>query len=90
MEINITSPGKGSYRIELVGEDHTFANALRKQLWNNPSVKLSGYNIEHPLVSHPVLILDVEGNQDPKKILLKAAEELKKQNLALIEKLNKI
>ena len=90
MEIGILPSDKGSLKIKLVGEDHTFANALRKQLWNNSNVRLAGYNIEHPLVSDPVLILDVEGKQDPKKILLKAAEELKKKNLELISKLKKI
>ncbi|MCD4759422.1 DNA-directed RNA polymerase subunit L [archaeon] len=90
MEINILHSEKGSLRVELVGEDHTFANALRKQLWNQQGVKLAGYNIEHPLISHPVLVLDVDEKKDPKKVLLKAAEELKNNNLDLIAKLKKI
>ncbi len=90
MEIEILPSEKGSLKVKLVGEDHTFANALRKQLWNNSNVKLAGYNIEHPLVSDPILVLDVDEKQDPKKILLKAAEELKKENLERISKLKKL
>jgi len=89
MEVKILKSDKNSISVELIGEDHTFANALRKELWNNSDVKLAGYNIEHPLISNPVLVVDGDGKQDPKKMLLKAAEELRKKNLALIEKLKK-
>ena len=90
MEVNILSLDKNSLRLEIVGEDHTFANALRGQLWNNKAVKLAGYNIEHPLVSNPVLIVDGDGKEDPKRLLTKAVEELKKKNLELINKLKKL
>ncbi len=90
MEIKILALDKESMKLELVGEDHTFANALRKELWNNPNVKLAGYNIEHPLVSNPVLVVDGNGKEDPKKMLLKAVEGLRKKNLDLIEQLKKL
>lgn len=89
MKVNILKSDKNSIKVELVGEDHTFANALRKELWNNSGVKLAGYNVEHPLVSNPVLVVDSDGKQDPKKILLKAVEDLRKKNLIIIEKLKK-
>lgn len=82
MELKILSLEKDSLKIELIGEDHTLANALRNQLWRDSGVKLVGYNIEHPLVSNP--ILTVEGN-DPKKMLLNAVTELKKSNSELIK-----
>jgi len=90
MEVKILHSDKDSIKVELIGEDHTFANALRKELWNNSSVKLAGYSVEHPLISNPVLVVDGDGKQDPKKILLKSAEELRKKNLVLIEKLKKL
>ncbi|MBT6995376.1 DNA-directed RNA polymerase subunit L [Candidatus Woesearchaeota archaeon] len=82
MELKILSSEKDSLKLELIGEDHTLANALRTQLWKNSGVKLTGYNIEHPLISNP--ILTVEGN-DPKKMLLNAVAELKKSNSELIK-----
>jgi len=90
MEIKILSIDKNSLKLELIGEDHTFANAIRNQLWANKDVKLAGYNIEHPLISNPILMLEGDGKQDPKKLVLKAAEELKKKNLDFISKLNKL
>jgi DNA-directed RNA polymerase subunit L len=89
MEVKILKSDKNSIKVELIGENHTFANALRKELWNDSGVKLAGYNIEHPLVSNPVLVVDGDGKQDPKKMLLKAAENLRKRNLTIIEKLKK-
>lgn len=89
MEVKILESDKNSIKVELIGEDHTFANALRKELWNNPNVKLAGYNVEHPLVSNPVLVVDGDGKQDPKKMLMKAVEDLRKKNLTLIETLKK-
>jgi DNA-directed RNA polymerase subunit L len=82
MELKILSSEKDSLKIELMGEDHTLANALRTQLWKDSGVKLTGYNIEHPLVSNPILV--VEGT-DPKKMLMNAVAELKKNNLELIK-----
>ncbi len=82
MELKILSSEKDSLKIELIGEDHTLANALRNQLWKDSGLKMAGYNIEHPLVSNPVLI--VEGN-DPKKMLSNAVAELKKNNSELIK-----
>lgn len=82
MELKILSSEKDSLKIELIGEDHTLANALKTQLWKDTGIKLTGYNIEHPLVSNPVLV--VEGN-DPKKMLMNAVAELKKNNLELIK-----
>ncbi len=90
MEVKILESDKNSIKIELIGEDHTFANALRKELWNNSNVKLAGYNVEHPVVSNPILVADGDGKQDPKKMLLKAAEDLRKKNLTLIETLKKL
>lgn len=90
MEIKVLSAEKNFMKIELIGEDHTFANALRKELWGNKSVQIAGYNVEHPLVTNPVLIVNTDGKEDPKKILLKAAESLKEKNNELISKLKKL
>jgi DNA-directed RNA polymerase subunit L len=90
MEIKVIAMDKNSMKIELVGEDHTFANALRKELWENKGTQIAGYNIEHPLVASPVLMINGDGKEDPKKMLLKAAESLKQKNNELITKLNKL
>ena len=78
MEIKILEEEKSSIKIEIIGEDHTLANALRKELWNDFHIKIAGYNIDHPLVNKPLFIVQTTSKEDPKKALLKAIESLKK------------
>ena len=77
MEIKILEEKKNKLIIELIGETHAFCNALKKELWNDKSVKAAGYNIEHPLVANPKIIVETDG-KDPKKALIDAANLLKK------------
>ena len=75
MEINIIKEDKTKLEIEIVGEDHTLCNALRRELWKNKDIKAAAYNIEHPLVSQPRFIVQTN-KEDPKKALIKASESL--------------
>lgn len=75
MEISILEEGKGSLEIEIKGEDHTLCNVLRDELWNH-KVEISAYNIEHPLVSEPTLM--VQGTGDLKKKFVSASNSLRK------------
>lgn len=86
MELKILEESKGTLKVEILGEDHTLANSLRKELWSDSHVKIAGYEIEHPLVGSPVLIVETDGKEDPKKALAAAAERLKKRNSELLTK----
>ena len=77
MEIKVLEEKKNKLIIELKGETHTFCNALKKELWNDKHVKAAGYNIEHPLVGVPKIVVETDG-KDPKKALVDAAGRLKK------------
>jgi len=79
MKLNVLEKEKNKLRIEIIGETHTFCNALRKEIWNDDDVKVAGYNIEHPLVSHPVLTIETE-KKDPKKVLEAAIKRLRDKN----------
>ena len=46
-------------------------------MWNDNHVKAAGYNIEHPLVGVPHIIVETDG-KDPKKAMIDAAGRLKK------------
>ena len=89
MEINVLEHTKTKLRIQIKGEDHTFLNLLKKELYNDSSVKYAGYKIEHVHVGIPELILETEG-KEPKKVLLAAASRLKKTNKELLSKFKKI
>jgi len=77
MELKILEEKKNKLIVELKGETHSFCNAIKKELWNDKSVKAAGYNINHPLVGVPKIIVETDG-KDPKKALSDAAVRLNK------------
>ena len=89
MEINVIEYNKNRLKFELKGEDNTFCNILRKELWNDKNIEISGYHIEHSLVSEPVFTIETSRG-DPKKAVLDAVERLMKINKDLKEKFSKI
>ncbi len=89
MEIKVLAQSKERLKIEIVGEGHTLSNAIRKELWENPRVKVAGYNIEHNLISNPVMIIETDGNENPKKALSTAIENIRKRNKELLTEFNK-
>ena len=88
MEIRILEETKERLKIEVQGEDHTFCNILKKELWNGKNVKIAGYQIAHPLIGNPVII--VESDKDPKKALLDAVERLQNKNKELLKLVKKL
>ena len=89
MEINILEEADNKIKVEIKGEDHTFCNALRDELCNNKEVEVAGYNIEHPLVSSPVMIVETK-KENPRKSLVKAAENLRKEFQEIQDKFKKL
>lgn len=64
--------------VEIKGESHGFANALKNALWKVKGVSISGYNVEHPLTASPKLIVETEGAKAPKAAILDAVKQLDK------------
>ncbi|MBT3394955.1 DNA-directed RNA polymerase subunit L [archaeon] len=87
MEIKILESEKNKIKIELIGEDHTLANIIRKELWNDSHIKVSGYDVKHPQIGSPILIVETDGKEDPKKALLAAVERIQKNNNDLLDQL---
>ena len=87
MEINILEKEKNKLKFEIKGEDNTFSNILRNELWNDKDITLSGYKIEHSLLSEPVFTVE---SDNPKNSLLDAAKRLTKINDDFKEKIKKI
>jgi DNA-directed RNA polymerase subunit L len=76
MEIKVIEDTKNKMIIELKGETHTLCNALKKELWNDSHIKTAGYNIAHPLVGVPKIVVETDGKETPKKALAEAAKRL--------------
>jgi DNA-directed RNA polymerase subunit L len=78
MEIKILEQSKNRLVIDVEGESHTLCNALKKELWNESHVKIAAYDIKHPLIGVPHIIIETDG-EDPKKVLISAAKKLGKK-----------
>ena len=78
MEIKITEDKKNRLVFEIEGEDHTFCNLIKKELWNDEHVKVAAYNIDHPMVGKPKMIVETDG-EDPRKALADAAKRTVKE-----------
>ncbi|MDI6654404.1 MAG: RpoL/Rpb11 RNA polymerase subunit family protein [Candidatus Hydrothermarchaeota archaeon] len=93
MEARIIKETKTELEVEIVGEDHTFCNALRQTLGAHKDVLFAAYKIEHPLLSSPKIYIktrDVALPKGKEKIVPldevkgigpKRAEELKKAGI---------
>lgn len=79
MEIKVLEKAKNRLVVEVVDEDATLCNAIRKELWNDSSVKAAAYYTEHPSAGSPRIIVETAG-KDPKGALMDAAARLKKDN----------
>ena len=75
MEISVLKEEKNKIEVEIVGEDHTLCNVIRDELWNQ-DVSIAAYNIEHPLISNPTIL--VEGSGDLRKKMVNASSSLRK------------
>ncbi len=87
MEISILEESKGKLEVEVIGEDHTLCNALRDEVWNH-NIEISAYNVEHPLISNPTLM--VQGTGDLKKKLVSASNSLRKLFKEVKENFDKV
>jgi DNA-directed RNA polymerase subunit L len=79
MKINVLKHEGDELRIELVGEGHSFCNALQSVLLKDETLELVGYNIPHPLIGQPTIYLRTKGRRDPWIALLNAAKALDKE-----------
>lgn len=59
--------------------DHSFLNVLKEELHEDSSVNVAAYNVDHPLVGKPKLIVETTKG-DPKTALLGAIKRLKTKN----------
>jgi len=84
MDIKILKKTPDEMRIEIIGEGHTFCNLLQKALLEDETVEIGGYNVEHPLISKPVVYLMMKEKRKPEKrpetALKEAVEKIRHRN----------
>lgn len=89
MELSIIEETPKKLVFELKGAGHTICNVLKEKLWANKHVKVSTYNIAHPLVGTPKVIVETDGETKPRKAVTEAAEALKKDVADIKQELKK-
>ena len=90
MEIKIIEETPKKIIFELKGEGHTLCNPIKSALWGNKHVKVATYNIDHPLVGVPKIIVETDGEIKPRKAVLEAAEKLQRNAEKLKKEFSKI
>ncbi len=78
MELKIIEESKNKLLLEIKGENNTFCNALKEELYNNKKVKTASYKVKHPLVGKITMLVETTSGEDPKKALADASKKLKK------------
>lgn len=77
MDVKILEEKKGRLVFNIEGDGSTLANILKKELWNDEHVKASGFNVEHPLINIPTMVVETDG-ADPKKTVFAAIKRVAK------------
>mgnify|MGYP001574201100 CR=1 FL=1 len=89
MELKVIEYTGKKIKFNIIGEDHTFANILRKELWNDKNTKVAGYTLQHSLIAAPIFVLETE-SKDAKDILESAAKRLQKMNESILNNFKKL
>ena len=66
MELKTLESGKNKIVFELQGVGHTFCNLLVQELWKDEHVKVAAYNVDHPLIGKPKMVVETDGKEDVK------------------------
>ncbi len=91
MEIEFVEDTKHRVVFDLKGVTHSLTNALKKELWKDEDVKVAAYNVEHPLIGIPRIIVETSaGKKEARQAILDAVERLKKHNKDFLTKFKKI
>lgn len=78
MKLKTVAKEKNMLQMEIEGEDHTFVNVLKEELYEDKNVKSAAYMYDHPLVSNPKVIVRTKTGS-PQKALQDAANRISKQ-----------
>lgn len=78
--VTILEESKSRLQAEVIGADHTVLNVVVQELWNDSTITVAAYTIDHPLVGKPKLV--IEGS-NPKKSLKEACQRVIKNTSSL-------
>lgn len=71
MKIEVVEESDEKLKIRI--DDLTFVNLLNDNIWKQKSLGMAAYNVEHPYLAQPVLVVK---SKNPKKTLMDAADNI--------------
>ena len=80
MKVNVLRKTPNELKIEVEGAGHTLCNLLQKEILEEGSVDLAGYDVPHPLASNPVIYVRTKGKVKPEQVLWNAIEKTRTMN----------
>ena len=80
MEVKVLEKKANKLVFQLVGTDHTFCNALKRELNETTGVDVATYAIEHPQIGIPKILVQTKDKVKPADVLAKAVKSLQKKN----------
>jgi len=89
MEIKVLEEDKKKIIFEIKGENHTLSNLLEKEIWKDEDVKAAGYNVSHPLIGVPTMVVETNGKKTAREAVDDAVKRMKKQNADFMKALKK-
>ena len=89
MKVNVLEKSKNEIKIEIIGENHSFCNAIHSVLLNDNTVDFAGYNIAHPLIANPTLYVRTKGKRTPEKAIIEASKTLGREAEEITEAFKK-
>lgn len=89
MHIRILEKNANELRFEIDGEGHTICNQLADVILEDETVEIAGYNIQHPLISKPIVYIRTKGRKKPETVLKKAVNKILKRERAFKIKFEK-
>lgn len=90
MELEIVEKGERKLEVKVIGEGHSFCNALRKKLHAKEAIDTAAYEIEHPLLSDPVTYVKVKEGESPEEVLRSSVNDLSEDYTEVLDKLEKV
>ena len=80
MKVSVLKKTSNELKVEVEGAGHTLCNLLQKELLEDASVDLAGYDIPHPLASNPIIYVRTKGKVKPEQVLWNAIEKTRTIN----------
>lgn len=90
MEIELVEKKKNRIVFLLKGTSTTLANALRDELWNDKSVTVATFGVDHPLTGSPKVFVETDGKTEPLAAITNASKRLQKRTKELAAELEKL